>query len=499
MLKNKNITLPVSLTILLILMVISAIFLRLHNLGNPSLWMDEGWSLHFASQPLKELPSVLASEDKHPPLYYALLHYWLKFGNSEFILRLPSAIFGILIVFITFLMARKIFDIQTAVLSSLFLAFSSFHILMSQEARMYPLASFFSLLAIYFLYRGMDEKKALPWLGYALSASAAIYTHFITGLVLLSANIFALISAREKKTSIWKGLLISNLFAFLAFLPWIKIFLLQAKSPFFQHSQLTLINLLDIFYVSTTGFTLKFPHLAIWYLIMAVGVALFALGAASSPKFIRIYIAGIFLFTIFLSFSLSRLGVAQLFETKYMVPILPLFWILVSRAILNFKPISRWCIATVLILINLSSINNYYTDPRFQRQDWRTVAGYLSTRCTSEDTIIIMLGESVYAFDYYFKKYGVKPNEVLINRVNEALTNKKLLESLNIKELAESKKIWLIRNASWTVDPDDKIMNELDDNFKFLGEIKTNNINFDFAIIVSEYAVPERLRREVIY
>lgn len=498
---NKNITLPVSLTILLILMVASAIFLRLHNLGNPSLWMDEGWSLHFASQPLEGLPSLLASEDKHPPLYYALLHHWLYFGNSETVLRLPAAIFGILTVFITFLFARKFFDIETAVVPSLLVAVSSFHILMSQEVRMYSMAGFFCLLAFYFLWRASLENKIWQWAGYALCAAFAIYTHYITAIVLISANIFAFIAIKEKR---WKGFILSNLFVILAFLPWIKFFLLQIHSPFFQHAQLKPVDILDVFYVSAAGFTLRLPEilihhlpadetfaLIIWYLVAIAGAALFIAGAYFCKKEERIYLAGTFLFTLLLAFSASRAGIAQLFETKYMVVVLPLFLILAAKAILNFKPALKWALVAIFLLINLASINNYYTDPKFQRQDWRNVAEYLSTRCNSEDNIIIIPGYAEYTFDYYFKKYGFGANEIPIKKGQ--------LDSLNLRDLQESRKIWLIRSASWIADPNDKIMNELDGNFKFVGEIKTNNINLDFVIIVSEYTVPENIRQEIIY
>jgi len=70
--------------------------LRLHNLGTRSLWEDEGWTLLLSGgSNLSDIVQTMAF-DQHPPIYFAAVHYWLDLtGDSEFSLRLFSALAGI--------------------------------------------------------------------------------------------------------------------------------------------------------------------------------------------------------------------------------------------------------------------------------------------------------------------------------------------------------------------------------------------------------------------
>ena len=69
-----------------------ALGLRLYDIGDKSIWLDEAWSWRAARLSLGDMVDWTA-QDRHPPLYYGLLHYWTDaLGDSEASLRLPSAI-----------------------------------------------------------------------------------------------------------------------------------------------------------------------------------------------------------------------------------------------------------------------------------------------------------------------------------------------------------------------------------------------------------------------
>ena len=57
--------------------------LRLYQLGSRSVWLDEASSLWAARLPWPQLIPTLATHDETPPLYYALLHLWIAFGDGE--------------------------------------------------------------------------------------------------------------------------------------------------------------------------------------------------------------------------------------------------------------------------------------------------------------------------------------------------------------------------------------------------------------------------------
>ena len=60
--------------------------LRLYQVGTESLWIDEGYSLRDARASLSLLDAR--------PLYYNMLHWWMRFGESEAWLRMPAVIFS---------------------------------------------------------------------------------------------------------------------------------------------------------------------------------------------------------------------------------------------------------------------------------------------------------------------------------------------------------------------------------------------------------------------
>ena len=91
-----------------------------------------------------------------PPLYYWLLHLWIRLtGSSEFAIRSLSVFAGLVTAALVWsltlrLSGRKI----AAALALLLITLSPFHIHWSQETRMYALAAMFAALAAYACWRG---------------------------------------------------------------------------------------------------------------------------------------------------------------------------------------------------------------------------------------------------------------------------------------------------------------------------------------------------------
>src|SRR5258706_1957522 len=74
-----------------------AVFFRVHNLGQASLWNDEGNTVMTARQDVDWTISQVLVDSVHPPLFFFLekinIGLW---GDSEFSLRWLSAAFGVL-------------------------------------------------------------------------------------------------------------------------------------------------------------------------------------------------------------------------------------------------------------------------------------------------------------------------------------------------------------------------------------------------------------------
>lgn len=172
--------------------------LRFYRLDGQSLWADEGNSVALAGRSLAVI-TYGAAYDIHPPLYYYLLHFWvLLFGNSELAVRSLSAVIGILLVGLTFLLGRRLFDPWVGLVAAFLSAISPFQIYYSQEARMYILLAALSALSIYFFLRfieveAADNGRQQPlslWAGlYVLATVLALYTHYFFPFILLVENL----------------------------------------------------------------------------------------------------------------------------------------------------------------------------------------------------------------------------------------------------------------------------------------------------------------------
>ena len=65
------------------------------------------------------------------------------------------------------------------------IAFSYYHLWFSQNARGYTGLLFWTLLASWFLVRGMLENRPWLWIGYAIAAALGVYTHLTMGFVVI--------------------------------------------------------------------------------------------------------------------------------------------------------------------------------------------------------------------------------------------------------------------------------------------------------------------------
>ena len=110
---------------------------------NQSLWLDEAINV-LAAKNYSFLGMIgeYARADFHPPGWFMILWFWTRlFGISEMAVRMPSVIFGVLTIYVVFLLGQKLHSKALGLFSALLLAINPLHIYYSQEARMYALAT----------------------------------------------------------------------------------------------------------------------------------------------------------------------------------------------------------------------------------------------------------------------------------------------------------------------------------------------------------------------
>ena len=84
---------------------------------------------------------------------------------------------------------RILFDKKVGIVSALLLALSVFHVRHSQEARMYSLLAFLTLLSFYFFAKILKKRGGKTVLLYIISSLFLMYTHVYSLFIIMAQNI----------------------------------------------------------------------------------------------------------------------------------------------------------------------------------------------------------------------------------------------------------------------------------------------------------------------
>lgn len=103
----------------------------------------------------------------------------LYIGDSEFILRFLSALFGTLTIPVIYLIGRDVCGRLGGVVAAALLTFSTVHVYYSQEARAYVTVLFFFSLAILFYLYALKRNKLQDWCLCGIFCALAFWSHFM--------------------------------------------------------------------------------------------------------------------------------------------------------------------------------------------------------------------------------------------------------------------------------------------------------------------------------
>jgi hypothetical protein len=404
---------PISLGIL-------AVVTRLYGIEAKSLWYDELISVVVARG---NLPTVIERVSQRPPLYDVLLHLFMRFGDSDFIVRLPAALFGIAAVVSVYYLARELFDKETAVLSSLLLAVSRFHIHYSQESRSYSLFSFLALLSMFSFVRHLRRAGRWNLLWWVVASLSMIYTHYYGVFVLLSqVGCLLLLGLYHtgRKDAEW-GLTDVSPYALgllmigLLYLPWLPTLLRHTDAPMVWrddvHTGSYLDNTLRSYRSMVEAFS--WPSSLPWNYLRLLRLAVPLLALSGLTLLIRHrWLKLLALLSMWGAVPLICVTASGLnLGPRYFIFVLPVYVILVSLGIVAYRRLAQsllgnlsnehyyLVVAMVLQLIVVPSLNDYYY--LVQKEDWREVGHYLEEHARAQDSILVLGGSAGQLRHYY--------------------------------------------------------------------------------------------------
>ena len=199
----------------LIIIICIGIFLRIFQLGKLCFWCDEFLAIFCGWQPLKDMINYITYKDAHPPLFYALVHFLLKYGNSEFYLRLLPSFFGIITIPLAYFVGKEFKDEKTGIIFSIFISLNPALILWSRILKSYSLFTFFLLLSLFFFLKILKTDKKQYYIFLFFSDIILLYLHNFAFIWIL-IEVFTLLFNKIFN----KKFLFYYIFIFIFYLPW---------------------------------------------------------------------------------------------------------------------------------------------------------------------------------------------------------------------------------------------------------------------------------------
>lgn len=215
----------------LVLVVAAGLVLRFWT--RSALWLDEALTVDIARHPLSQLHHLLR-QDGAPPLYYFLLHFWMKvFGTSNLGVRSLSGVISVLTIPAAWWAARP-YGRQSAWAVLVLVAAAPFAIYYGTEARMYSLVMLLTALGIVALTRAMAQPRPGNLIALGAVVAGLLYTQYWAIYLVVSLAVWLLWQGRKgqpdplrRTNARWSfGALAVGC---VAFAPWLPTFFFQSR------------------------------------------------------------------------------------------------------------------------------------------------------------------------------------------------------------------------------------------------------------------------------
>jgi mannosyltransferase len=397
-------------------MSLLAFGLRVPGLSTQSLWRDEVDAIRFSTLTLAELLRSLGRPGHNGPFYFLLLRGWrVLTGESAFALRFFSVTWGVLMVPLLYVVARRLgLGRLVGLAAALLVSSAPYLVWYSQEAKMYTLLPSLVLLATAAYLSALRRGRFLSWVVFVAAASLSFYTHILAVLMVPVYVGLALVFwgqrwTRPRSSPAW-GIAIACLTVpYLPLAAWQWPLLRRAVQagletghrfyPLSDQIQL----LLRLYYRGLVRPPFEFYATVLSLFLLLAGLILSSsqngrpIGIGSRlalVAWVGLPVVGVYL--------VSRQ--APVFEDRYLIYIAPAFYLLIALGLAALRRYSRllalFCLGTVLA-INLWGVWQQAT--LTVKADFRAAAQFIERQGQSQPLVVIQMPYLKYTFDYYFE------------------------------------------------------------------------------------------------
>lgn len=419
---NSVKVLPYTYHFIIFIIMTLALIIRVHGLGDASLWLDEVLTISLSSLPMPTL--WVTPYDPTPPLFYTVEKLVLLFGDSEFLIRLPSVIFNVLTIYVMYRAAYLTVGKKGALATAIFLALSTSNIEYAQEARAYSLLelmisiAFFGLLQLSIFFDKKDSKVTFNdfmvhgGLIYGTGSIAALYTHnsavfFIFGVQIYFFSLFFV--KKEKFLELIKFWFFINIIIFILWVPWLSASIEVGKSGVF--SWLKQCNLMHALYTIGSVHGLNFIYMWQPFInIMVVIIILAGLYFLKENIDILVLCFSLLLSSSIIIWLFGYIKPVFMFRTIVWGTIISAF--LIGVIFSKIRGIFFIVSLTLMTIIGIKGLINYYEYNASENENWRDSVEFIKGNAKNNEPIIICASYVMSAFSYYANEKIINNNPI---------------------------------------------------------------------------------------
>lgn len=425
---KKRVTLP-----LLLLILLASFIARVVLLTDYPITADGDASA--MAMKIQEIVKDISMYNKIPHdwtslHFFFLAGYFKIFSNQYFALRFFSAVEGVMSILFIFLLVKLLYDEKMGLIAAIFLSFNPMHIHNSRLGLGVINVTGSSSLALYFLIRGVREKKY--WLIFLAGITCGYASYFYLGFTfIVGLSAFALLAFSLAERIVFKRFLFNLLFFALGFgIAFFPVFKLNKNNPnklfsrftqvktFKEKSPSVLFSFPKKYYYATKalGFrvnqgTTRWPTPflnPILFSLFVIGIAVLVFRLVKKKMLEDLFL----LFWVFSGILVSGVLVEDIMDSRYLV-LIPGVVAIISIGFLFlfqtiFKRNQSWLLFTFISIIGVYCVIDYWNTEK--NKVWRlypnsfssTVAGKYLAKIDGDFQVFFLRDSNMC--------YGCDPN-----------------------------------------------------------------------------------------
>jgi mannosyltransferase len=383
-------------------LVVLAAVLRVPNLGR-AFWVDEGISVGIASHPLSQIPSLLRL-DGSPPLWYFLLHVWIRlFGSSVVATHMLPLIISLIVIPVSYRCAGLLFGRPAALAAAALAATNPFLSWYGTETRMYTLVALLTMVAVTCSVRAVRARAVQAPIrravtGAVLAFAALLYTHDWGLYVAVVTAAVVLVRAWQTcDRRLAGGVVAAGVAVVALYSPWLPTFIFQAQTTaapwavapqigdLFADPSSTLAGTLDVVVV-------PFMALAVWHTHR---------DRPRTDRMVATMVGSVGLGTLVVGWLASQIEPS--WTIRYLaVALSPLLLALAGTLSSTFR--GRVALALVCVVLALGSAVGSFlpnANARYAKSNVAAIAAAVAPRLRAGDLVITAQTEQLGVLSYY--------------------------------------------------------------------------------------------------